>query len=198
MHTFRTLDGQIGLVPAGIARTLGAIDTWRGREDAFRRQRPQVLDALVEVARIQSTEASNAIEGVVAPHKRIRELVADKTSPRYRSEAEIAGYRKVLDTIHSSARNIPFRPPVVEQLHRDLYSFTSVPAGRWKNVDNAITETLAGGTTRMRFQTVQVADAPAAMDELHERFLTESATPGAITRASSPDSGVDNVRVTVT
>src|SRR5437773_6416842 len=161
MHTFRTLDGQIGLVPAGIARTLGAIDTWRGREDAFRRQRPQVLDALVEVARIQSTEASNAIEGVVAPHKRIRELVADKTSPRYRSEAEIAGYRKVLDTIHSSARNIPFRPPVVEQLHRDLYSFTSVPAGRWKNVDNAITETLAGGTTRMRFQTVQVADAPA-------------------------------------
>ena len=48
-------------------------------------------------------------------------------------------HRRFTPRFHSSARNIPFRPPVVEQLHRDLYSFTSVPAGRWKNVDNAIT-----------------------------------------------------------
>jgi hypothetical protein len=73
MHTFRHLDQQIGLVPAAVARTLGAIDASRGREEAFRRQRPQVLDALVDIARIQSTEASNAIEGVVAPQKRIRD-----------------------------------------------------------------------------------------------------------------------------
>lgn len=173
MYTFRTLDQQIGLVPAAVARTLGEIDTSRGREDAFRRQRPQVLDALVDVARIQSTEASNAIEGVLAPHKRIRELVADKATPRNRSEAEIAGYRKVLDTIHSSALDIPFRPAVVEQLHRDLYAFTSVPAGRWKNVDNAISETLPDGTARVRFQTVPAAETPATMDELHQRFHAE-------------------------
>jgi Fic family protein len=171
MSTFRSLERQIGLVPAGVARTLGEIDTSRGREDAFRRQRPQVLSAMVEVARIQSTEASNAIEGVVAPHRRIRELVAEKTAPRNRPEAEIAGYRKVLDTIHASAKHIPFRPSVVEQLHRDLYQFTSVPAGRWKTTENAITEELPDGATRMRFQTVQAALTPAAMDELHERFL---------------------------
>src|SRR5918996_5199089 len=100
MHTFRVLDQQIGLVPAAIARTLGAIDTARGREDAFRMQRPQLLDALIDVARIQSTEASNAIEQVVAPRKRIEALVAQKTTPRNRSEAEIAGYRAVLDLIH--------------------------------------------------------------------------------------------------
>ncbi|CAN5548115.1 Fic family protein [soil metagenome] len=173
MHTFRFLDQQIGLVPAAVARTLGEIDTSRGREDAFRRQRPQVLDALVDVARIQSTEASNAIEGVVAPHKRVRELVADKTTPRNRSEAEIVGYREVLDTIHSSALDIPFRASVVEQLHGDLYAFTSVPAGRWKNVDNAISETLPDGSTRVRFQTVSALATSAAMDELHERFLDE-------------------------
>lgn len=69
MHTFRVLDEQIGLVPAAIARTLGAVDTGRGREDAFRMQRPQIVEALIDVARIQSTEASHAIEQVVAPRK---------------------------------------------------------------------------------------------------------------------------------
>jgi Fic family protein len=173
MHTFRALDKQIGLVPAAITRTLGEIDTSRGREDAFRRQRPQILDALVDAARIQSTEASNAIEGVVAPHERVRELVADKTTPRNRSEAEIAGYRKVLDTIHSSALDIPFRPSVVEQLHGEMYAFTSVPAGHWKNFDNAISETLPDGSTRVRFQTVPAMATATAMEELHQRFLDE-------------------------
>jgi hypothetical protein len=111
VQTFRVVDEQLGLVPAAIARTLGAIDTARGREDAFRLQRPQVLEALIEVARIQSTEASNAIEQVVAPRKRIEALVAQTTTPRNRSEAEIAGYRAVLDLIHESAPQIPFRPP---------------------------------------------------------------------------------------
>ena len=92
-------------------------------------QRPQVLDALVDVARIQSTEASNAIEDVVAPRKRIEALVEQKTKPRNRSEAEIAGYRAVLDLIHEQAPSIPFRPSVVEQLHRDLYQYTTRPGG---------------------------------------------------------------------
>lgn len=171
MHTFRVLNKQIGLVPAAVARTLGAVDTARGREDAFRLHRPQVLEALVDVARIQSTEASNAIEQIVAPRKRIEALVAQKTTPRNRSEAEIAGYRAVLDLIHENALEIPFRPSVVEQLHRDLYQYTSVPAGRWKAVENAIEEELPDGTRRVRFQTVSAADTPAAMEELHSRFL---------------------------
>jgi Fic family protein len=171
MHTFRVLDRQIGLVPGPITRTLGAIDTARGREDAFRMQRPQVLDALIDVARIQSTEASNAIEHVLAPRKRIEALVEQKTTPRNRSEAEIAGYRAVLDLIHEQANEIPFRPSVVEQLHRDLYQYTTVPAGRWKTTENAIEEELPDGTTRVRFKTVAAADTPAAMDDLHAAFL---------------------------
>ena len=170
MHTFRTLEQQIGLVPALIARTLGAIDTARGREDAFRLQRPQVLETLVDIARVQSTEASNAIEQVVAPRKRIEALVAQTTTPRNRSEAEIAGYRAVLDLIHESAREISFRPSVVEQLHRDLYQYTAVPAGRWKTLENAIEEELPDGARRIRFRTVPAAETPAAMDELHRRF----------------------------
>ncbi len=89
---------------------------------------------------------------------------------RDRSEAEIAGYRSVLDTIHASALQIPFRPSVVEQLHRVLYQFTGVPAGRWKTVENPIEEVRPNGNSFVRFTTVPASDTPAAMDELHERF----------------------------
>jgi Fic family protein len=171
MHTFRTLNSQIGLVPAATARTLGAIDTARGREQAFRLQRPQLLETLVDAARVQSTEASNAIEGIAAPRQRIEALVAERAMPRNRPEAEIVGYRHVLDTIHGSAPHIPFKPAVVEQFHRDLYQYTSVPAGQWKTVENSITETLPDGTVHERFRTVAAAETAAAMEELHERFL---------------------------
>lgn len=170
MHSFRTLERQIGLIPGPMARALGAIDTGRGREQAFRSQAPEVLKTLTRIARIQSTVASNAIEHITAPRKRIEALVAEKTAPANRPEEEIAGYRAVLDTIHSSAEHIPFKPSVVEQLHRDLYQFTSVRAGRWKNVENEIEEERSDGTTRVRFRTVPAAETPRAMEELHRRF----------------------------
>jgi Fic family protein len=76
----------------------------------------------------------------------------------------------VLDLIHSSATDIPIRPSVVEQLHRDLYQFTGVPAGRWKTVENSITQTEPDGTETVRFQTVSALETPAAMEELHTGF----------------------------
>jgi Fic family protein len=159
------------MVPGPMTLALGGIDAGRGREEAFREQHPEALKTLTKSARVQSTEASNAIEQVTAPRKRVEALVAGRTAPANRSEQEIAGYRAALDTIHSSALQIVFKPSVVEQLHRDLYQFTNVPAGRWKTVGNSIEETLPDGTTAIRFETVAPADTPAAMEELHERFL---------------------------
>lgn len=170
MQTFRDLDKHLGQVPAAVTRDIGAIDAGKGRQELFRRQAPSLLRTLTEVARIQSTEASNAIEGITAPHRRIEELVMEKTTPSNRSEEEIAGYRMVLDTIHSSAPDIPFKRSVVEQFHRDLYSFTSVPAGRFKAAQNAVTETHPDGTVVVLFEPVSPADTPRAMDELHEHF----------------------------
>ena len=171
MKTFRALERHLGLVPAALLRQVSEIDVARGREEVYRRQNPEALRTLVAVARIQSVEASNAIENVVAPPKRIRELVEEKTTPRNLSEAEIAGYRGVLDLIHSSAAHVPFRPSVVEQLHRDLYQFTAVPAGRWKALDSTVTEERPGGEVVARFTPVNALETPAAMDELHERLL---------------------------
>jgi Fic family protein len=170
MHTFRTLERQIGMVPASVVNQLSAIDVGRGREEAFRRQHPEALKTLIEIGRIQSTEASNAIENITAPRKRIAALVAGTTTPANRGEEEIAGYRAVLDLIHSSAQDIPFGPSIVEQLHRDLYQFTGVPAGRWKTVENSITQIEPDGSETVRFATVAAWETPAAMGELHESF----------------------------
>jgi Fic family protein len=170
MHTFRTLDAQIGMVPGPMTVSLRAIDQSQGSERAFSLQHPEALKTLIQIARIQSVESSNAIEDVTAPHARVVELVEEKTAPANRSEAEIAGYRAVLDMIHASALQIPFRPSVVEQLHRDLYQFTGVRAGHWKTVDNSIEELRPDGTRFVRFRTLSAAETPAAMDELHERF----------------------------
>jgi len=174
MHTFRTLDRQIGMVPAAIAATLGGIDRAQGRERALAQRNPEALRTLREIARVQSVEASNAIENVTAPPERIRQLLAEKVAPANRSEQEIAGYRSVLDTINESAHDIPLTTRVVEQLHRDLYRFTSTPAGRFKTVENSIEEILPDGTRTVRFRTVPALETPAAMEELHARMSEAS------------------------
>jgi Fic family protein len=170
MHTFRALDGQIGMVPASMAVTLGAIDQAQGAQTAFRGRRPEALRTLTEIARIQSVESSNAIENITAPAERIQKLVAESAMPANSDEQEIAGYRAVLDTINADAAHIPFTPSVVEQLHRDLYQFTNTRAGRWKSVENSIQEVRPDGVRVVRFQTVPAVATPAAMRELHERF----------------------------
>jgi Fic family protein len=174
MHTFRTLDRQIGMVPAPVAVALGGIDRAQGREGALRERGPETLSALREIARIQSVESSNAIENITAPSERIRELVSRGARPENRPEEEIAGYRAVLDTINADAASIPFTPSVVEQLHRDLYQFTNTPAGRFKKVENSIQEIRADGVKVVRFQTVSAIETPAAMKELHEQFAAAS------------------------
>jgi Fic family protein len=170
MQTFRDLEHHFGRAPAATTRQLSAIDYGRGREDAFRRQHPAVLKTLTEIAMIQSVEASNALEQITAPHKRIEQLVAAKTTPQNKPEAEILGYRNVLATIHASAVNIPVKPSVIEQLHRDLYLPSGKPGGKFKQADNLVEETLPDGTKAIRFEPVSAFAARDAMRELCESF----------------------------
>jgi len=153
-------------VPMGLVRLISLINQYKGKQDLFKQQSPQVLDALKQVAVIQSTEASNAIEGITIQAKRLKELMAEKTVPRNRPESEIAGYRDVLATIHASYEAISFSPGVIRQFHRDLYKFTPIQGGTWKPADNAIEETLPDGTKNIRFHPVPAYLTPEAMDEL--------------------------------
>jgi len=137
-------------ITQNILQTVRRIAEYRGKQDLFKEQSPQLLETLRQAAVIQSTESSNRIEGITAPLERIKDLVVRKARPKNRSEQEIAGYRDVLTTIHSNYSNIPFTTGVVLQFHRDLYRFSSGDGGKWKPVDNEISETRANGTKLIR------------------------------------------------
>jgi Fic family protein len=160
-------------IPLSLLTTIREIGEYKGKQELYKEQAPQVLRTLCEAAVIQSTESSNRIEGVVAPHDRIRLLVEHRSEPRTRSEQEIAGYCDVLQTIHASHAHITPAAGVVLQFHRDLYQFMPGYGGRWKAAPNEITEALADGTSRVRFRTVPPYQTAEAMERLHERFARE-------------------------
>lgn len=133
--------------------------------------RKDVLAELVEIARIQSTEASNKIEGIITTDARLKQIVRQKTMPKTLSEKAIAGYRDVLATIHESHEYIPVRSNMILQLHRDLYKFSGNDfGGNFKNSDNTITETLPDGTKRVCFDPVPAWETPETMNRLCDSF----------------------------
>jgi Fic family protein len=171
MQTFRDLDQHFASTPPHVVRLLVAAAHAAGRQQALALQHPEQLEALRQVAVIQSAEASNAIENIRAPRARIEKLVKQTTEPKNRSEQEIAGYRYVLDVLHANAGSIDFQPKYVEQLHGYMARYTGdTTAGRWKTLDNEVEEAHPDGTKVVRFRAVSAADTPAAMDELHQRF----------------------------
>jgi Fic family protein len=157
-------------IPHHLVSAIRQIGEYKGKQDLYKQQAPQMLENLLHVAIIQSTESSNRLEGITAEYQRIKDLVEEKTSPENRPEAEIAGYRDVLNTIHSNHRNIPFTVNMVLQLHRDLMKYAGKEGGRWKSVQNQITETNPDGTQKIRFTPVEPFQTPESMEALHQRF----------------------------
>ena len=157
--------------PSDIMNLVAKIHEHKGRQDMYVRQKPVELDRLVEIAKIQSTEASNKIEGIVTTSTRMKQLFAEKATPRTRDEDEIMGYRDVLNTIHESNEYIPIRPSYILQLHRDLLRRTGASyGGSFKNVQNYINETRPDGTSFTRFTPVAPYETPEAMERLCEAY----------------------------
>lgn len=150
---------------------IAAIYKEAGKQELYLKQRPQELEKLVEIAKIQSTEASNAIEGIVTTSTRIRQLVEEKTTPHNRDEQEIAGYRDALNIIHENFDAIPVTQNYILQLHKIMYSHMNNPmAGRTKNVQNYITATYPDGHTEILFTPLEPYETPEALDRICGEF----------------------------
>lgn len=150
---------------------IAAIYREAGKQELFLKQRPEELKKLIEIAKIQSTEASNEIEGIVTTNTRIRQLVEERTAPRNRSEQEIAGYRDVLSIIHESFDAIPITQNYILQLHKILYAHTNNPiAGRTKNVQNYISASYPDGHTVTLFTPLPPYETPEALDRICEEY----------------------------
>lgn len=150
---------------------IAAIYKYVGKQELYLKQKPNELEKLVEIAKIQSTESSNAIEGIVTTNTRIRQLVEEKTAPRNRDEQEIAGYRDVLNIIHESFDAIPITKNYILQLHKILYSHVNNPiAGQTKTVQNYVSATYPDGHTEVLFTPLAPYETPEALEKICEEY----------------------------
>lgn len=156
-----------------VLQTIRLIGEFKGKQDLFKEQSPQLLETLKQTAIIQSIESSNRIEGISAPLERIKAIAADKTTPTNRSEQEIAGYRNVLNTIHSGFEHIPVTSNIVLQFHRDIYALSAIPGGSFKATENEIAVIYPDGSKVVRFKPISALETPGAMDKLHNLFNSE-------------------------
>lgn len=159
------------LLTPDIVSLLTKIHEFKGEQTLFIESYADELTELVYIAKIQSVDASNRIEGIYTSDERLKKIVQDKTTPKTRDELEIAGYRDVLNTIHDSYEFIPVKPAIIQQLHRDLYKFSGIESGgHYKNSDNVIAETDSQGNKRVRFQPVSSWETPEAIEKLCAAF----------------------------
>lgn len=172
MRTFDYQNIPNELLHYELMNLVSAIHEYKGKQDLYAEAKPDVLNSMLMVAKVQSTGASNRIEGIHTSDERLQALVNEKAEPRNRSEQEIAGYREVLALIHESYDFIVPRTSIILQLHRDLYQFTpSSMGGRFKNADNVIAETDAQGVSKIRFTPVSAFETPEAVDRLTTTFI---------------------------
>lgn len=151
------------------------IHEYKGKQTLFLKQKPATLEKLVEIAKIQSTEASNKIEGIVTTATRIKQLCDQKTTPRNRDEEEISGYRDALSLIHESYEYIPIKSSYILQLHQVLYRYSQRGiGGRFKNTQNYISEIKESGEQIVRFMPLDPFETPTAIEKMCESFNRET------------------------
>ena len=171
MRTFNYSAIKDNMWDSEVLGLIAAIYKEAGKQEMCLKQRPEELEKLVEIAKVQSTEASNAIEGIVTTSTRIKQLVEEKTTPKNRDEQEIAGYRDVLNIIHESFDTIPITRNYILQLHKILYSHMNNPmAGRTESVQNYISATYPDGHVETLFTPLAPYETPEALDRICEEY----------------------------
>lgn len=147
------------------------IHEFKGKQDLYLRQKPVELNRLVEIAKIQSTESSNQIEGIITTNSRLKQLVENKTTPRNRDEQEILGYRNALNIIHESYEAIPVRSSYILQLHGELLKHTAFSyGGKFKTTPNEIDMVLENGEKIVLFKSLEPYETPSAVERLCEEY----------------------------
>ncbi len=167
MRTFNYLKLMDLSLPVNIYHIIAGIHEHKGKQELYVENYPDVLEKMIDVAKVQSTKSSNAIEGIYTNDVRLRELMKQKAEPKNRNEEEIAGYRHVLDIVHENYRYIEFNKNDILNLHNQLYAYSYVRhKGKFKTMDNTIVEVDAQGNKRVRFQPVGSFETEMYFDKM--------------------------------
>lgn len=157
-----------------IVSYLTQIHEYKVRQELYIRQKSVELDRLIEIAKIQSTESSNKIEGIVTTNARLKQLIENKTTPKNRDEKEILGYRNALNIVHESHGYISITPNYILQLHGEMLKYTAFSyGGKFKTTPNEIAKTLPDGTKEVIFSPLEPYETPDAVASLCESYREE-------------------------
>lgn len=156
----------------GMIKLLVSVYEAKGRQEQYLSKKPEELSRLIEISKAQSTEASNAIEGIRTTETRLKQLVLNKSTPRNRNEEEIAGYRDALNTIHENFEFIPITPNYILELHKILMSHVKEidDGGKYKSSQNQISGTDGNGKSYLIFKPLQPFETPIAMESLCQAY----------------------------
>ena len=158
-------------LPVNVYHMIASIHEYKGKQELYVENYPDILEKMIDVAKIQSTKSSNAIEGIYTNDTRLKELMKKKAEPKNRNEEEIAGYRHVLDIIHENYDYIEFSKNDILTLHNQLYSYSYVNhKGKFKTLDNTIVEVDALGNKKVRFQPVSSFETEHYFDEMVKAY----------------------------
>jgi len=156
MNSFKRENVEL---PLSAVWLMNSIAEYKGKQELYAKQSPQILKTLLETALIESAESSNRIEGVTVDHARLKPLVIGHSKPRDRSEEEVVGYRKALDLIHTKHKSLQITPETIKELHR-LCRGESWDAGKWKEKDNDIIRKHPDGRVEVIFKPVSATKTP--------------------------------------
>ena len=172
MHIFDYSFLDNGLLPAALTNLTANIYALRSASGLRREANPKIFTELEQVARVQSVKSSNAIEGIITSDERIAAIVNQSSAPLNHDEAEIAGYRDALNTIHTNFKNLDFRQADILSLHAQLLAFSgNDDSGKYKQNDNLILEIDSAGKRRIRFRPVPAQETAEAMEQLELAYM---------------------------
>ncbi|MDR2589429.1 MAG: Fic family protein [Oscillospiraceae bacterium] len=172
MRKFNYSKIPMELMSADIMNLVAAIHEYKGKQDLYIEAKPDVLEAMYEIARVQSTKASNSLEGIYTTDKRLNDIMNMKIEPKTRSEREIAGYRDALRLIHENYDYMLPNPNIILQLHRDIYRYNlSSTSGMYKSMDNTIIERDSFGNETVRFKPLSAFETPTAIENLSKTYI---------------------------
>lgn len=174
MRNFNLKSEAENILTNNIINLISAIHEYKGKQTLYIEANHDILTSLLNIAKIQSTESSNKIEGIKTTDERINALVNEKVTPKNRNEEEIAGYRDVLELIHENYENMDITPNVILQMHKYLYKYSSKSiGGKFKDSENIIEETDEKGIKKIRFKPLSAFETPQAMNELCTSYNNE-------------------------
>lgn len=154
-----------------IVGLVAAIHEAKGRQELYIKQKQHELFKLIEITKIQSTQSSNAIEGIYTTNTRLKQIIANKVSPKNRDEEEIAGYKDVLNIINESYESINISSNYILQLHKILYSHSGKSiGGKFKSTQNYINASNADGKEYTLFTPLSPFETPPAIDNICDQF----------------------------